>query len=137
MFDRNWDATVRNAAFEWLGAQVDTLGDVLPRTLLAQGFMLSGRRVPLVSPQGIFKPQVLSGAPLSITTAPDRYFLGVRPDYVVQVRPDLLRERDGPTLVHGIQALHGTRIAVPRRPTLRPAQDLLETRYRKFRRAGC
>ena len=37
----------------------------------------------------------------------DRYFLGVRPDYIVQVRDDLLGETDGPTLVHGIQALHG------------------------------
>lgn len=304
VFDRNWDATVRNAAFEWLRAQVDIHGDVLPRTLLAAGFKLDGRRVPLVSPQGIFKPQVLAGAPLSITTAPDgpyddtfgpndllryryrgtdpdhadnrrlrfamqerlplvylhgivrgkyvpawpvfvvgddrtgltftiavddtrhlwpsvgghapavhdsrqevrrqyataavrqrlhqrafrervldayrhqcafcrfrhaelldaahivpdseqgeptvanglalcklhhaafdRYFLGVRPDYVVQVRPDLLQESDGPTLVHGIQAMHGMRITVPRRPTLRPAQDLLETRYQKFRLA--
>ena len=304
MFDRNRDATVRNAAFEWIKAQVDSHGDVLPRALLAGGFTLNGSRVPLVGLQGIFKPRVLSGAPLSITTAPrgpyddafgpndllryryrgtdpdhpdnrrlrfamqerlpliyfhglipgkyvpawpvfvvgddpggltftvavdderhlwqpaggqtpavhddresarrqyvtaavrqrlhqrafrervldayrrqcafcrfrhaelldaahivpdadegeptvanglalcklhhaafDRYFLGVRPDYVVQVRPDLLREEDGPTLVHGIQALHGVPIAVPRKPTLRPDQRFLQIRYETFRRA--
>ncbi len=65
----------------------------------------------------------------------DRYFLGVRPDYVVQVRHDLLDETDGPTLVHGIQALHGTRIAVPRRPAQQPDQHFLEIRYETFRRA--
>ena len=71
MFDRARDATVRNAAFTWLRAQVDSHGDVLPRALLAEGFTLHGVRVPLVSPQGIFKPQVLHDAPLSITTTPD------------------------------------------------------------------
>ena len=304
MFDRIRHATVRNAAFEWLRAQVESHGDVLPRALLAEGFILNKVRVPLLGPQGIFKPRVLSDAPLSITTAPngpyddafgpndllryryrgtnpdhpdnrrlrfamqerlpliyfhgvargkyvaawpvfvvgddrggltftiavddrrhvwpsapgqrsamrddsdsarrqyataavrqrlhqrtfrervldayrrqcafcrfrhaelldaahivpdadegepvvanglalcklhhaafDRYFLGVRPDYVVQVRPDLLAEEDGPTLVHGIQALHGTRISVPRNPTLRPDQHFLEIRYQTFRHA--
>ena len=304
MLDRAWDATVRNAAFEWLRVQVESHGDVLPRALLARGFTLHGRRVPLVSPQGIFKPQVLPDAPLSITTAPDgpyedafgpndllryryrgtdpdhpdnrrlrfamgerlpliyfhgvmpgkylaawpvfvvgddrggltftiavddtrhlwpaaggqtaavrddlaggrrqyvtaavrqrlhqrafrervldayrqqcafcrfrhaelldaahivpdagegepvvpnglalcklhhaafdRYFLGVRPDYVLQVRPDLLEEEDGPTLVHGIQSLHGARIALPRRPASRPDRNFLEQRYDLFLRA--
>lgn len=304
MFDRTWDATVRNAAFEWLKAQVATYGDVLPRTLLAKGFTLEGARIPLLGPQGIFKPRVLRDAPLSITTAPsgpyddafgpndllryryrgkdpdhadnrglrlamqerlplvylhglvpgryvaawpvfvvgdhregltftvavdeerhrwpaahqvspavrddaegprrryataavqqrlhqrafrervldayrqecafcrfrhaelldaahivpetdhgepvvtnglalcklhhaafDRNFLGVRPDYIVQVRPDLLDEEDGPTLVHGIQALHGARLRVPRRSVLQPDRQFLEIRYRTFRRA--
>ena len=304
MFDRARDAAVRNAAFEWLRVQVDSVGDVLPRSLLARGFALNGHRIPLVSPQGIFKPQVLSDAPLSITTVPngpyddafgpndllryryrgtnpdhpdnrrlrfamrerlpliyfhgvipgkyvaawpvfvvgddrggltftiavddarhvwtaaggqtetvhddleggrrqyvtaavrqrvhqrafrervldayrhqcafcrfrhaelldaahivpdadegepvvpnglalcklhhaafDRYFLGVRPDYVVQVRPDLLDEEDGPTLVHGIQALHGTRIALPRRPGFQPDQRFLARRYENFLQA--
>ena len=304
MFDRARDAAVRNAAFEWLRAQVDSVGDVLPRSLLASGFAMEGHRVPLVSPQGIFKPKVLSHAPLSITTVPDgpyddafgpngllryryrganpdhpdnrrlrfamrerlplvyfhgvfrgkyvaawpvfvvgddrggltftiavddvrnvwpsagvqpvavhddreegrrqyvtaavrqrlhqrafrervldayrgqcafcrfrhaelldaahiepdadggepvvsnglalcrlhhaafdRYFVGVRPDYVVQVRPDLLEEEDGPTLIHGIQLLHGARIALPRRVGLRPDPHRLEKRYDIFLQA--
>ena len=65
----------------------------------------------------------------------DRYFLGVRPDYVVQVRPDLLKEVDGPTLVHGIQALHGILITVPRKPRLQPDQHFLEIRYKTFLQA--
>ncbi len=301
MFDRTHDAAVRSAAFDWLREQVDHHGDVLPRTLLAGGFPFRGDRVRLLGPQGIFKPKVLSAAPLSITTAPDgpyddafgpnellryryrgtdpdhpdnqrvrvamrerlpliyfhgvmpgkylaawpvfvvgddrpgltftiavddarhiwpgavsavrddrdsgrreyvtaavrqrlhqrafrervldayrhqcafcrfrhaelldaahivpdadqgeptvrnglalcklhhaafdRYFVGVTPGYIVQVRPDLLHEEDGPTLVHGIQALHGTRIAMPRKAGLRPDPQFLELRYDTFRRA--
>ena len=63
----------------------------------------------------------------------DRFFLGVRPDYVIEVRPDVLEEEDGPTLKHAIQGLHGTRIMVPRRREDRPAAELLEARYRRFR----
>ena len=62
----------------------------------------------------------------------DRGFLGVRPDYVIEVRPDLLEEEDGPTLVHSIQALHRTSIRLPRNPALRPARDRLERRYEEF-----
>ena len=57
------------AAFAWLRAQVDVHGEVLPRTLLEQGFLLDDQRVPLLGPQGIFKPRVCE-MPLSITTVP-------------------------------------------------------------------
>ena len=50
-------------------------------------------------------------------------------DYVVAVRGDLLKEHDGPTLVHGLQQLHGTQIIVPRSPMLRPDPNLLKVRY--------
>lgn len=62
----------------------------------------------------------------------DRFFVGVRPDYIIQVRPDLLAESDGPTLKHAIQALHGQRISLPRRPDQRPSVDLLSVRYEQF-----
>jgi len=65
------DARVRAAAFAFLQAEVRRAGsDVLPRALLAQGFTLDGRRVPLLGPSGIFKPAVLDRMPLSITTVP-------------------------------------------------------------------
>jgi putative restriction endonuclease len=64
------DQRVRLAAFQWLRAQMDVHGEVLPRTLLAAGFMFNGRRVPLLGPQGIFKP-ALCELPLSITTSPN------------------------------------------------------------------
>ncbi len=71
------DFQARLAAFKWLSNQVSLHGDVLPRSLLESGFEFQGQRIPLVAPQGIFKPQVLD-LPLSITTAPkgpyDDYF---------------------------------------------------------------
>jgi putative restriction endonuclease len=71
------DLQARMAAFNWLSEQVNSHGDVLPRKLLEQGFEFQGQRIPLVAPQGIFKPQILD-LPISITTAPkgpyDDYF---------------------------------------------------------------
>ncbi|MDX1636775.1 MAG: hypothetical protein R3281_02320 [Balneolaceae bacterium] len=64
------DKQVRLAAFNWLNNQTDKYGDVLNRDLLAQGFQFKGTRIPLVSPQGIFKPRQLD-LPLTITTSPE------------------------------------------------------------------
>ncbi len=308
MFDRRHDARVRAVAFDWLTEQVLKYGDVLPRQVLAQGFYLDEKRVPLVGPQGIFKPQILDEVPLSITTAPegpyddafgsdgllryryrgtdpnhrdnrwlrnamtyrlplvyfhgiarsryvaawpvfvvhddpatlaftiavddkahlgiapdrddngpgigedaasarrayitstvrvrlhqrmfrervleayrrqcafcrlrheelldaahiipdtmpegepvvpngmalcnlhhaafDKFFIGVRPDYVLEIRPDVLREGDGPTLRHAIQGLHGARILLPARINLRPDPGLLSMRYAQYREAA-
>lgn len=61
---------IRIHAFTWLAEQVSVHGDVLPRRILQRGFDLDGQRIPLMGPQGIFRPQVLTDGPLSITTAP-------------------------------------------------------------------
>jgi len=302
VFDRTHDAKVRSAAFEWLTTQAMLHGDVIPRPILARGFELDGARVPLLGPQGIFKPGVLE-VPLSITTAPngpyddafgrdgllryryrgpdpehrdnrglrfamreglplvylhglmpgkyvatwpvfivgdrpdtlsftvavddaqhlglsesgllvgdvsevrrgyvtaltrqrlhqrafrervlaayqhqcalcrlkhdelldaahiipdaesegepvvsnglalcrlhhaafDRFFIGVRPDYVIEIRPDLLVETDGPTLRHAIQGLQGQPIILPRRREHLPSVDLLAMRYDRFLEAA-
>ncbi|AKS43207.1 HNH endonuclease [Wenzhouxiangella marina] len=58
-------------AFDWLERQTMLHGDVLPRDLLSQGFEFEGRRVPLVAPNGIFRPAVLPEIPLTITTSPN------------------------------------------------------------------
>ena len=65
------DHRVRLAGFEWLEKQTHIHGDVLPRELLVRGFVFEGTRVPLVSPQGIFKPKILPEIPLSISTTPE------------------------------------------------------------------
>ena len=298
-FDRNHDARVRTAAFDWLAEQVSIQGDVLPRSLLSKGFQFEQQRVPLVAPQGIFKPALME-VPLSITTSPrgpyddaigqdnllryryrgtdphhrdntglrfalqnnlplvyfhglvpsrylawwpvyvvqddpdnlafsialddtihanlfplsrhviaetttvrreyatslarrrlhqrafrervlrayrnqcafcrlrhielldaahiipdtepegepvvrngislcrlhhaafDRFFLAVRPDHVIEVRPDILEESDGPTLQHAIQGLHGTQIILPNSLADRPSLEYLERRYDRF-----
>jgi putative restriction endonuclease len=53
------DQRVRLAAFKWLEEQVRIHGDVLPRSILSEGFEFENQRVPLVGPQGIFKPKLL------------------------------------------------------------------------------
>ena len=298
-FDRNHDASVRAAAFDWLAEQVSIQGDVLSYSLLKEGFQFEQQRVPLVAPQGIFKPALME-VPLSITTAPqrpyddaigqddlllyryrgtdpyhrdnvglrfamqnnlplvyfhglvpgrylawwpvhvvqddpdnlafsialddathanlfprseqivaeattvrreytvsltrrrlhqrafrehvlrayrnqcafcrlrhielldaahiipdtepegepvvrngislcrlhhaafDRFFLAVRPDHIIEVRPDILEESDGPTLQHAIQGLHGTQIILPNSLADRPSLEYLERRYDRF-----
>ena len=65
------DSAVRVAAFSFLREQTALHGgSVLPRSVLAQGFEFDGRRVPLLGPQGIFKPAICE-MPLSITTVPE------------------------------------------------------------------
>jgi putative restriction endonuclease len=63
------DEEIRLRAFEWLKGQQGIHGDVLPRELLEKGFEFEGERIPLIAPQGIFRPRFLE-LPLSITTAP-------------------------------------------------------------------
>jgi len=65
------DAAVRKTAFHWLERQVARHGDVLPRDLLVKGFEWQGRRVPLMSPTGIFRPKAIPEIPLTITTVPN------------------------------------------------------------------
>lgn len=66
------DDAVRTAAFGFLAEHARVRGEwwppVLPRDLLANGFIFQGKRVPLMGPQGIFKPAILPAIPLSITT---------------------------------------------------------------------
>ncbi len=66
----------------------------------------------------------------------DEMFLGVTPKGVIHVRPDLLLEKDGPMLRHGLQGLHETRIHRPRRAADHPDPDRLNLRYREFRQAS-
>lgn len=66
----------------------------------------------------------------------DRLFIGLRPDYVIEVREDIRREEDGPTLAHAIQGLHGRSIILPRSVAMRPDPERLEVRYEEFRRAS-
>jgi len=66
----------------------------------------------------------------------DALVVGVTPEYVVEVRPDILDERDGPTLQHALQGIHGTTLLVPSRREQQPDAVLLEERYERFRQAG-
>ena len=299
------DSEVRMTAFDWLSRKSFEYGDVLPRAILIKGFDYQGTRVPLLGPQGIFKPKIIPNIPLSITTAPkgpyddsfgedgfllykyrginpqhhenvglrtammrgtpliyfhgvvpgmylavwpvfiigdiperltfkvaaddmyyshkpsreqsarpesvryedntsrriyitsivrqrlhqrgfrervlaayqercalcrlshrelldaahiipdsqpggephvkngialcklhhaafDNFFIGIRPDYIVQVRKDVLSETDGPMLLHGLQGIHNTKLIIPKQKDHHPAPELLEQRWRRF-----
>lgn len=62
----------------------------------------------------------------------DQDLLGITPDYVVQLDRELLDEVDGPMLRHGLQAMHGQRLTLPRRPVDAPSRDLLAWRWERF-----
>lgn len=66
----------------------------------------------------------------------DAGILGVRPDLVAEIRPDVLLEKDGPMLAHGLQALHNAKLRAPRNASLRPDAEALEYRYEQFRSAS-
>ena len=65
----------------------------------------------------------------------DKYFLGVRPDYLIEVRRDILLEHDGPMLKHGLKELHQKRIIIPTNKTQWPDPDLLDQKYMLFKKA--
>jgi putative restriction endonuclease len=89
--------------------------------------------IPDAKPEG--EPVVTNGLALCNLhhAAFDKFFIGVRPDFVIEIRPDVLREGDGPTLRHAIQGLHGARILLPARVSLRPDATLLSMRYAQYR----
>lgn len=92
--------------------------------------------VPDRHPDG--EPVVANGLALCKIhhAAYDANIVGIRPDLVVEVSEPVLREVDGPMLQYGLQATHGTRLVVPRKPEERPKPELLELRYDEFRRAS-
>ncbi|GAB1456901.1 hypothetical protein MASR2M48_22090 [Spirochaetota bacterium] len=65
----------------------------------------------------------------------DQNILGVDSDYRVHVREDILLEKDGPMLKHGIQELNGSSLILPRRVSDKPDQDRLSKRFEEFRMA--
>jgi putative restriction endonuclease len=66
----------------------------------------------------------------------DSHILGVSPDHIVHIRPDLLDEVDGPMLQHGLKELHGKSLMkLPQSRNERPRQDLLEIAFDRFKGA--
>jgi putative restriction endonuclease len=65
-------------------------------------------------------------------SAYDANFLGIDPNYRVHINQDLLEERDGPMLKHGLQEMHGSLLVVPRVARFRPDREAIEERYALF-----
>jgi putative restriction endonuclease len=68
-------------------------------------------------------------------SAYDANILGIDPDYRVHIRHDVLKEVDGPMLLHGLQEMHGTMIHAPVRDGLKPRREFLAERFERFRAA--
>lgn len=66
----------------------------------------------------------------------DANILGIDTDTRVHIRGDVLREKDGPMLKHGLQELHGSRLILPTRLSDRPNRDFLAERFSEFRSAS-
>lgn len=63
----------------------------------------------------------------------DRNLLGIDPDGVVHIAPEVMNQQDGPVLVAGLQDYHGHRISLPRNAAWRPNRDGLAGRFEEFR----
>lgn len=66
----------------------------------------------------------------------DANLLGISPSFVVEVNNNLLREIDGPMLLHGLQEMHRRPLTLPQRRTDRPDTERLEARYSDFLKTG-
>lgn len=65
----------------------------------------------------------------------DQNILGISPNFIAEIRTDILNETDGPMLKYGLQEMHGLRISLPRRQEDKPNREALAERYRKFKLA--
>ncbi len=92
--------------------------------------------IPDSDPSG--DPLVTNGIALCALhhAAFDRYFIGISPDYKIVIRADLLREKDGPTLAHAIQGLHGKPLHMPRRKEHYPSAESLALRFKAFEKSA-
>ncbi len=59
----------------------------------------------------------------------DAKVMGIRPDLVIEICEDVLREVDGPMLRHGLQDVNGWRLRAPRSASKKPDPQRLEVRY--------
>ena len=62
----------------------------------------------------------------------DRGVLGITPDFEVSIREDVLIEKDGPMLKHGLVEMHGVKLFLPRSKSDWPDQERLERRFISF-----
>ena len=62
----------------------------------------------------------------------DGEYFGIRSNYRIVVRPEILEEKDGPMLRHGLQEINDRKIIVPRQFNQRPDPERLEQRFTSF-----
>jgi putative restriction endonuclease len=77
---------------------------------------------------------VTNGLPLSKIhhAAFDANLIGIDPDYLIHISPLLLSMNDGPLFEHGIKAMNGEMIKLPKRPVDYPDKDRLTRRFAEY-----
>lgn len=67
----------------------------------------------------------------------DANLLGISPDYQIHIGTKLLQEQNqGPILRHGLQAMNGKPLNLPRHRNDRPSPERLEERFSEFKAAS-
>jgi putative restriction endonuclease len=104
-------------------------------SLRRQEFLDAAHILPDSHPRG--QPVVQNGLALCKLhhSAYDGNFLGIRPDYVIEIRRDLLEEQDGPVLLHGLKGFHDQSLKVPSIEACRPDPARLAERFDEFKKA--
>lgn len=92
--------------------------------------------IPDADPEG--EPVISNGISLCKLhhAAYDKSYFGIRPDFNIVVRKEILDEHDGPMLRHGLKEINGSQIILPRKRQDRPDPWRLEQRYEKFKEMG-
>lgn len=62
----------------------------------------------------------------------DSNYFGIRPDHRIVVHPDIMEERDGPMLKHGLQEINDLKLIVPSQIKNRPDTEHLQKRFDTF-----
>jgi putative restriction endonuclease len=83
------------------------------------------RGLPIV-PNGISLCSIHHGAY-------DSNIIGITPDYSVEVNKEVLEEKDGPMLLHGLQEFHKQRLILPHSKKNWPKPEYLDERYSRFK----
>jgi putative restriction endonuclease len=68
-------------------------------------------------------------------SAYDANIIGIDPHSQVHVREDILREKDGPMLKHGLQGVKGAELILPKNARLHPNPEFLAERFERFQAA--
>ena len=66
----------------------------------------------------------------------DSNFLGIDAEYQVHINAELLLEKDGPMLKHGLREMHGSTLELPKVRAERPSRENLAERFDLFSRAS-
>ena len=66
----------------------------------------------------------------------DRFLIGITPDFKVEVKEAILKEKDGPMLQHGLKDLHGISIIKPADKAAWPNREALDHKYSEFVRSA-